>query len=127
MREVSDKGQCSKSMLAAWCRGVVPAKLTAGHYAAVHGNELWVFPGPRNHNMRRVYCLDMLRYRCGFLPLFLHSHQGSYFLNTLSMLYVVGVACPSLHYHLTVQSLSSSVSSVSASELELNHTSERCF
>ncbi|CAL8470672.1 g10214 [Coccomyxa elongata] len=44
-------------------RGVVPAKLTAGHYAAVHGNELWVFPGPRNHQMRRVYCLDMLRYR----------------------------------------------------------------
>lgn len=45
-------------------RGVVPAKLQAGHYAAVFGNELWVFPGPRNHNMRRVYCLDMVRYRC---------------------------------------------------------------
>lgn len=90
MREVSDKGQCFKSMLAAWCRGVVPAKLTAGHYAAVHGNELWVFPGPRNHNMRRVYCLDMLRYRCGFLPLLLHFHQGSYFLNTASIYAVCG-------------------------------------
>lgn len=47
------------------CRGVVPAKLQAGHYAAVYGNEMWVFPGPRNHNMRRVFCLDMQRYRCG--------------------------------------------------------------
>ena len=45
------------------CRGVIPAKLSAGHYAAVYGNELWVFPMPRNHNMRRVYCLDLLRYR----------------------------------------------------------------
>ncbi|CAK0782930.1 hypothetical protein CVIRNUC_006125 [Coccomyxa viridis] len=44
-------------------RGVIPAKLSAGHYAAVYGNELWVFPMPRNHNMRRVYCLDLLRYR----------------------------------------------------------------
>ena len=45
------------------CRGVIPAKLSAGHYAAVYGNELWVFPMPRNHNMRRVYCLDLQRYR----------------------------------------------------------------
>ena len=44
-------------------RGVIPAKLSAGHYAAIYGNELWVFPMPRNHNMRRVYCLDLLRYR----------------------------------------------------------------
>jgi hypothetical protein len=51
------------------CRGVVPTKLQAGHYAAVHGDELWVFPGPRNHNMRRVFCLDMLRYRhCALSP-----------------------------------------------------------
>ena len=42
----------------------MPAKLQAGHYAAMNGDELWVFPGPRNHNMRRVFCLDMLRYRC---------------------------------------------------------------
>lgn len=45
------------------CRGVIPAKLAAGHFLGVYGNELWVFPGPRNHNMRRVYCLDLLRYR----------------------------------------------------------------
>ena len=44
-------------------RGVVPPKLTAGHYAAVYGDELWVFPGPRNHNMRRVFCCDLMRYR----------------------------------------------------------------
>ena len=44
-------------------RGPVPPKLTAGHYAAVFGDELWVFPGPRNHNMMRVYCCDLTRYR----------------------------------------------------------------
>ena len=45
------------------CRGIIPAKLSAGHFLGVYGNELWVFPMPRNHNMRRVYCLDLLRYR----------------------------------------------------------------
>ena len=44
-------------------RGPVPPKLTAGHYAAVYGDELWVFPGPRNPNMMRVYCCDLTRYR----------------------------------------------------------------
>ncbi|KAK9829027.1 hypothetical protein WJX72_003488 [[Myrmecia] bisecta] len=44
-------------------RGQVPNKLASGHYAVVHEDELWVFPGPRNHNMRKVYCLDLLRYR----------------------------------------------------------------
>lgn len=44
-------------------RGVIPAKLAAGHFLGVYGDELWVFPGPRNHNMRRVYCLDLSRYR----------------------------------------------------------------
>ena len=53
------------SRLLIWRRGVVPAKLQAGHYAAVYNNEMWVFPGPRNHNMRRVFCLDMQRSRCG--------------------------------------------------------------
>ncbi|KAL3161670.1 hypothetical protein ABBQ38_008771 [Trebouxia sp. C0009 RCD-2024] len=46
-----------------FCKGAVPPKLTAGHYAAVYGDELWVFPGPRNHNMMRVYCCDLTRYR----------------------------------------------------------------
>ena len=41
----------------------MPPKQTAGHYSAVYGDELWVFPGPRNHNMRRVYCCDLMRYR----------------------------------------------------------------
>ena len=44
-------------------RGVLPPKQTAGHYSAVYGDELWVFPGPRNHNMRRVYCCDLTRFR----------------------------------------------------------------
>ncbi|KAL0020200.1 hypothetical protein WJX79_010998 [Trebouxia sp. C0005] len=44
-------------------RGAIPPKLTAGHYSAVYGDELWVFPNPRNHNMRRVYCCDLMRYR----------------------------------------------------------------
>ena len=58
-------------------QGVVPAKLQAGHYAAVFGHEMWVFPGPRNHNMRRVFCLDLQRCRCGCCPRpapVLHSH-----------------------------------------------------
>ncbi|DBB04815.1 TPA: hypothetical protein ACH3X3_010105 [Trebouxia sp. C0006] len=44
-------------------RGAIPPKLTAGHYSAVYGDELWVFPNPRNHNLRRVYCCDLMRYR----------------------------------------------------------------
>lgn len=51
------------SHMHAYCRGPVPPKLTAGHYAAVYGDELWIFPGPRNHNMMRVYCCDLTRYR----------------------------------------------------------------
>ena len=75
----SSKIVVSLTASAAWCfalpqvledmlplqtyRGPVPPKLTAGHYAAVYGDELWVFPGPRNHNMMRVYCCDLTRYR----------------------------------------------------------------
>ena len=44
-------------------RGQVPPKLTAGHYAVVYGDELWVFPGPKNTHMRRVHCCDLVSYR----------------------------------------------------------------
>ena len=44
-------------------RGITPPKLTAGHYSAVFNDELWVFPGPRNHNMRKAYCCDLQRFR----------------------------------------------------------------
>ena len=42
-------------------RGAIPPRLTAGHVAAVHGDELWVFPGPRNADLRTVHVLDLLR------------------------------------------------------------------
>jgi len=44
-------------------RGPMPQIFTAGCYAVVYNGELWVFPGPRNHNMRNVYCCDLQRYR----------------------------------------------------------------
>lgn len=44
-------------------RGPVPQTFAAGSYAAVYKDELWVFPGPRNHMMRNVYCCDLARYR----------------------------------------------------------------
>lgn len=44
-------------------RGPVPQTFAAGSYAAVYKDELWVFPGPRNHMMRNVYCCDLTRYR----------------------------------------------------------------
>lgn len=45
------------------CRGIIPPKLVAGHYAAVYNDELWVFPGPKNQAMRSVYCCELQRYR----------------------------------------------------------------
>lgn len=45
------------------CRGPKPQTFSAGCYAAVYRDELWVFPGPRNHNMRHVYCFDLARCR----------------------------------------------------------------
>ena len=45
------------------CRGITPPKLVAGHYAAVYNDELWVFPGPKNHTMRSVHCCELQRYR----------------------------------------------------------------
>ena len=35
----------------------------SGHIATVYQDWLWVFPGPKNHNMRRIHCCDLLRYR----------------------------------------------------------------
>ncbi|KAK9842237.1 hypothetical protein WJX81_002080 [Elliptochloris bilobata] len=42
-------------------RGWAPQKHQAGHYAAVWGDELWVFPGPRNicTQMHHVHCLNL--------------------------------------------------------------------
>ncbi|GMH38370.1 hypothetical protein BSKO_06254 [Bryopsis sp. KO-2023] len=44
-------------------KGPVPQTFNAGCYAAVYKGELWVFPGPRNQNMRNVYCCELTRYR----------------------------------------------------------------
>eukprot|EP00803_Ostreobium_quekettii_P009677 evm.model.scf_2193.2 EVM.evm.TU.scf_2193.2 scf_2193:7697-13170(-) len=44
-------------------RGPIPQTFSAGCYAAVYKDELWVFPGPRNHNMRNVCCCDLSRHR----------------------------------------------------------------
>lgn len=41
----------------------MPPKLTAGHYALVYGDDLWVFPGPKNAHMRRVHCCDLTTLR----------------------------------------------------------------
>ncbi len=63
-------------------RGHLPPKLMSGHFAAVHQDWLWVFPGPRNHNMRRVHCCDLLRYRweersvAGDPPLDTHARRS---------------------------------------------------
>lgn len=54
----------------------------SGHFAAVYDGWLWVFPGPRNHNMRRINCCDLTQFRweertvIGDPPTNAHARRG---------------------------------------------------
>ena len=56
--------------------------MMSGHFAAVHDGLLWVFPGPRNHNMRRINCCDLTQFRweertvIGDPPTNAHARRG---------------------------------------------------
>ncbi len=56
--------------------------MMSGHFAAVYQDWLWVFPGPRNHNMRRVSCCNLMQYHweeravLGEPPTNAHARRG---------------------------------------------------